>query len=106
MRQFKLDLILNDECHMVIDTWSGNIGTIIKMKLKKMLSETEHKGYHKETLKKHISDLLTNMETNIELSETLLCSYPPHLRSVENANGSHTDYWLYSSNLKKIQGIL
>jgi hypothetical protein len=30
MRQFKLDLILNDEYSKVIDTWSGNIGTIIE----------------------------------------------------------------------------
>jgi hypothetical protein len=31
-----------------------------------MLSETEHDRYREETLKKHVSDVLTNMETNIE----------------------------------------
>jgi hypothetical protein len=58
------------------------------MKFKKMLSETKHKYYHEKTLTKHIPGVFTNMETNIELSETLSCSYPSHLRAVKNANGS------------------
>jgi hypothetical protein len=33
MRQFKLDVILNDEYSKVIDTCSGNIGTIIEKKV-------------------------------------------------------------------------
>ncbi len=57
-----------------------------------MLSETEHNRYKEETLKEHLSDVLTNMESNTDLFETLLCSYPSRLRAVKNANGRHTDY--------------
>jgi hypothetical protein len=84
------------------DIWPGNspdlnvaehIGTVVKNEVeKKMLSDTKHHRFQEETLKKHISDVLTNMETNIGLFEALLCSYPSHLRAVKNANGRHTDY--------------
>ena len=57
-----------------------------------MLSETKDSRYLEETLKMHISDVLTNTETDIDLFETLLCSYPSRLRAVKNANGRHTDY--------------
>ena len=59
---------------------------------KKMVSETRDSRYLAEILKMHISDVLTNMETDIDLFETLLCSYPSRLRAVKNANGRHTDY--------------
>ena len=62
------------------------------MNLTTISSERELKRYHKETLKNRISDVLTSMETNIELSGSLLFSYPSHLRTVKNANGSHTGY--------------
>ncbi|CAF3865513.1 unnamed protein product [Rotaria sp. Silwood1] len=84
------------------DIWPGNspdlnvaehIGTIIKDEVeKKMLSETRQSRYLEETLKMHLSDVLTNMETDTNLFETLLCSYPSRLRAVKNANGRHTDY--------------
>ncbi|CAF3799088.1 unnamed protein product [Rotaria sp. Silwood1] len=84
------------------DIWPGNssdlnvaehIGTIIKDEVeKKMLSEPGHSRYLEETLKMHISDVLKNMETDTDLFETLLCSYPSRLRAVKNANGRHTDY--------------
>ncbi|CAF3029224.1 unnamed protein product [Rotaria sp. Silwood2] len=84
------------------DIWPGNspdlnvaehIGTIIKDEVeKKMLLETEHNRYLENTLKLHLSDVLTNMETDTELFETLLCSYPSRLRAVKNANGRHTNY--------------
>ncbi len=57
-----------------------------------MLSETEHSRYLEETLKMHISDVLANMETAIDLFETLLCSYPSGLRALKNANSRYTDY--------------
>jgi hypothetical protein len=57
-----------------------------------MLSETERSRYLEEMLKMHISDVLTNMETDTDLLETLLCSYPSRLRAVKNANGRHTGY--------------
>jgi hypothetical protein len=57
-----------------------------------MLAETRDSPYLAETLKMRISDVLTNMETDIDLFETLLCSYPSRLRAVKNANGRHTDY--------------
>lgn len=86
----------------VNDIWPGNspdlnaadqIGTIIKDEVeRRMLSETKHSRYLEETLKMHISDVLTDMETNTDLFETLLCSYPSQLRAVKNAKGRHTDY--------------
>ncbi len=57
-----------------------------------MLSETEQNRYKEETLKELLLDVLTNMESNTDLFETLLCSYPSRLRAVENVNGRHTDY--------------
>jgi hypothetical protein len=70
-----------------------HIGSIIKNEVeKKMLSETERSRYLEETLKMHVSDVLTNMETDTDLFETLLCSYPSRLRAVKSANGRHTDY--------------
>ena len=84
------------------DIWPGNspdlnvaehIGTVIKNEVeKKMLSEREDHRFQEETLKKHISDVLTNMETNIGLFEGLLCSYPSRLRAIKHDNGCHTDY--------------
>ena len=87
------------------DIWPGNspdlnvaehIGSIIKDEVEtKMLSETRDSRYLEETLKMHLSDVLTDMETNTDLFETLLCSYPSRLRAEKNANGRHTDYLLY-----------
>ena len=57
-----------------------------------MLSEPGHSRYLEETLKMHIIDVLNNMETDTDLFETLLCSYPSRLRTVNNANGRDTDY--------------
>ena len=48
--------------------------------------------YSEDTLKKHIADVLTDMEENTELFEALLCSYPSRRRAVKSANGRHTDY--------------
>jgi hypothetical protein len=70
-----------------------HIGTVIKNEVEqKMLLETEQNRYKEETLKKHLSYVLANMESNTELFETLLCSYPSRLRTVNDANGRHTDY--------------
>ncbi len=41
----------------------------------KMLSDAEHHCFYGDKLKNNISHVLTKMETNVELSETLLCSY-------------------------------
>ncbi len=69
------------------------IGSIIKDEVeKKMLSESGYNRYHKDTLKMHIANVLTSMEEDTELFETLLCSYSSRLRAVNNANGRHTDY--------------
>jgi hypothetical protein len=62
------------------------------MKWKKMLSETGHNRSLEDTLEMHIANVLTDMETDTELFETLLCSYPFRLRPVKNVNGRHTDY--------------
>ena len=37
----------------------------------------------------HISNVLTDMEMDTELFESLLYSYPSRLRAVKNANGRH-----------------
>lgn len=44
-----------------------------------MLLETRHSRYLEETIKIHISNVLTSIETDIDLLVT-------------NANGRHTDY--------------
>ncbi len=50
--------------------------------------------------KKYLLYVSKHMESDIELFETLLCSYSSRLRAVKDANGRHTDYWFYSSKLK------
>ncbi|CAF1312927.1 unnamed protein product [Rotaria sordida] len=82
--------------------WPGNspdlnvakrIGSINKDEVeKKMLSETGHNRYLEDILKMHITNVLTHMETDTDLFETLLRSYPLRLRVVKNANGRHTHY--------------
>ncbi|CAF5227764.1 unnamed protein product, partial [Rotaria magnacalcarata] len=47
----------------------------------KMLSEAEYNQYHEDTLEMHIENVLTSMEEDTELFETLLCSYPSRLSS-------------------------
>ena len=84
------------------DIWPGNspdlnvaerIGSIIKDEVeKKMLSETGHNRYLEDTLKVHITNVLTNIEADTDLFETLLRSYPSRLRAVKKANGRHTHY--------------
>ncbi len=69
------------------DIWCGNsrdlnvaehIGTIIK-------SEVEKKCYQK-------LDIIENMETDTELFETLLCSYPSQFCTVKNTEDRDADY--------------
>ncbi|CAF1372224.1 unnamed protein product [Adineta steineri] len=84
------------------DIWPDNspdlnaavhIGTKIKDEVeRKLLSETDENRLKQETLEKHLVDVLTNMESNVELFENLLCSYPSRLQAVRNANRRHTDY--------------
>jgi hypothetical protein len=52
-----------------------------------MLSESGHDHHREETLKNHICDVLESMETNTELFENLLCSYPSRLQAIRKANG-------------------
>ncbi len=93
----------NDVKFLGNDLWPENspdlnaaeqIVTIIKDEVeKKMLSKKiRHSRYLEETLKMHVSDVLTNMETNTDLYENLLCSHPSRLRAVKKANDRHTDY--------------
>ena len=84
------------------DIWPSNspdlnvaehIGTKIKDEIeRKLLLETDENRYKQEILEKHLIDVLTNMESNVELFENLLCSYSSRLQVVRNANGRHTDY--------------
>ncbi|CAF3787048.1 unnamed protein product [Rotaria socialis] len=104
MRANKVQHLLqdNDVKFWGNDIWPGNspdlnvaecIGSIIKDEVEtKMLSETEYNRYHEDTLKMYIENVLTSMEEDTELFETLLCSYPSRLRAVKNANGRRTDY--------------
>ena len=70
-----------------------HIRTIIKDEVeKKILSEHEHSRYLEESLKMHISHVLENMETNNDLFETLVYSYPCRLRAVKKANSRYTNY--------------
>ena len=67
------------------------------MKLKKILSESGHNRYSKNTLKLHTVDVSISIETDTELFENFLCSYSSWLRAVKNINLRHTDYSLHSS---------
>ena len=49
---------------------------------------------------------LKNMETDTDLFETLLCSYPTWLRSVKKGNGCRTENWLFSLNNEIITNFL
>ena len=78
------------------DIWPGNspdlnvterIGSIIKNEVeKKMLSETEHNRYREDILEMYITNVLANMETDADLFETLLRSYPSHICAVKNVD--------------------
>ncbi len=67
----------NDIKFWANNIWPGNspdlnvtehIGAIIKDEVeKKMLSETGHDRYLEDTLKMHLSNVLTNMETDTKL---------------------------------------
>jgi hypothetical protein len=57
-----------------------------------MLSETDHNRYLEDMRRMHVCNVLTNMETDIELFETLRSSYPSQLRSVKNTTRRHTNY--------------
>lgn len=48
----------------------------------RMLSEKGNDRYHGEKLNKHLCDVLENTETNTELFESLLYSYPSRLEAV------------------------
>ncbi|CAF4494636.1 unnamed protein product, partial [Rotaria sp. Silwood2] len=93
MRAYQTQHLLqdNDVKFWGNDIWPGNspdlnveehIGRITKDAVeKKILSEPGHSRYLEETLKMHISHVLKNMETDTDLFETLLCSYPSRLRA-------------------------
>ena len=70
-----------------------HVGSIIKDEVeKKMLSDAGSNRFLEATLRNHIESVLTNMEEDTELFETLLCSYPSRLRAVKDADGRHTNY--------------
>jgi hypothetical protein len=70
-----------------------HIELIIKDEVEnKILSETGNNRCNEDILKKHIENVLINMEEDVELFETLLCWYPSRFRAVKNANGRHKDY--------------
>ena len=60
-----------------------------------MLPEIGHDRRREETLKNHIGDVLESMETNTELFENLLCSYPSRLQAIRKDNDRQTDYGLF-----------
>ena len=73
-----------------------HIGTIIKDEVeRKRLSENRESRHFEGTLKMHISDVLTSIEIDIDLFETLQCSYPC---SQQNAKilfqHVHTQKWI------------
>jgi hypothetical protein len=70
-----------------------HIRSIIKDEVEKqVLSEAGNNRCLEATLKTYIEDVLTNMEEDTELFETLFCSYPYRLRAVQHADGRHISY--------------
>ena len=48
--------------------------------------------YSKETLRKNLEKVLTDLEFDQDLFQELLCSMPKRLKQVRDANGGETDY--------------
>lgn len=82
--------------------WPGNspdlnaaehLGAIMKDRVEsKMIQEQGPNRYLKETLQQHLVDILSEMEFDTELFESLLRSYPSRLRAVRENNGYHTKF--------------
>ena len=64
----------------------------LKMKLSEEYYRKLENSYKQETLEKYLIDVLTNIESNVELFETLLCSYPSRLQALGNVNGEKITY--------------
>ena len=69
------------------------------MKLKNTLSESGYNRYIEDTLKLRMANVSASMEVDTQPFETLLCSYPNRLRTVNNATGRQTDYWLKTEKI-------
>ena len=75
--------------------WPGNppdrnaaerIGSTLKDEVEtRMLSEARHDRHREETLKNHVCDVLESTETNTELFENLLCSYPSRSQAYQKS---------------------
>jgi hypothetical protein len=57
-----------------------------------MVAEIGINKYSLSTLIKHVTEVLKSLESDTELFETLLLSYPERLDAVRRANGCHTKY--------------
>ena len=80
---FSFGVTISDQKIHSISIWQNILRQLSKMKLKIVLSESGYNRYLENILKLHISDVLTNMETDTELFENLLCSYPFRVRAVK-----------------------
>lgn len=69
------------------------IGAILKEKVEsKLTGEQAADRYSKETLVKHLQDVMVELEFQTDLFESLLRSYPARLQAVQDARGFDTTY--------------
>ena len=57
-----------------------------------MHNESGPGRYSEETLLKNLTTVLSELEYDTDLFESLLCSMPERLRQVREAEGGHTEY--------------
>ena len=84
------------------DLWPGNspdlnptenLGEIVKDRVEKFMHAESGPGrYSEETLMKNLNTILTELEYDTDLFESLLCSMPERLKQVGEAEGGHTNF--------------
>ena len=69
------------------------LGEIVKDRVERLMHLEQGRGrYSKETLRRNLDLVLTELEFDQELFEDLLCSMPRRLQQVRNSNGGETEY--------------
>jgi hypothetical protein len=84
------------------DMWPGNspdlnptenVGEIVKDRVERLMHLEEGRGrYSKDTLRKNLDIVLSELEFDQNLFQGLLCSMPERFQQVRAASGGETDY--------------
>ena len=84
------------------DLWPGNsadlnptenLGEIVKDRVERLMHLEKGTGrYSKDTLRKNLNIVLSQLEFDQNLFQELLCSMPERFQQVRRASGGETDY--------------